>query len=496
MRVLLLSPDLDRAVQRADQRDKLGLLYLASALEQENIQVRVLDRHLEQTGDSELREVLLAYRPAAVGVSIVTETVPDAITCAKLVKESLGDIPVVAGGPHPTLAAEDLLAHVKEFDYCVMGEGERAFPELLETLGRGGDVSAVDGLAYRRPDGEVVRTAPRELIPELDDVPFPARDHSAKYSTRDKGLYYFQDRYPGRGPVKMSTCLIVSSRGCPFKCSFCASSVLWRSRWRARSPGNVIAELEQLKRDYGVDMVEISDDAFTLDKARAERICDLMVTRKLDIRWNTHIRVDQVTYDLLKLMRKAGCYYVSYGVESGSQRILDEIVDKKLTVERVVEATRWLDELGYLRHANFMISHPTETREDARKTLELMDRLGGKNNLGITVIYPGTRVEKLARERGLLPADSTWTRPVESPYPLPLVKQGLPYFVDTLPWKEGCAFLFDWASRQGYTLRGHGLRALKNINSVADLRKALFVLLVYLGRLSRQAFCVRKEKDV
>lgn len=496
MKVLLLSPNLDRQVYPGDQRDKLGLLYLAAVLDEQKIPVKFLDRHVEHIDNRNLRKHLLAYRPTVIGISIVTEAIFDAITCARLAKETLGEVNIVAGGPHPSLAAEDLLDHVPEVDYVVRGEGEHTFLELLEAFVRRRDISQVKGLTYRSSSGKVVHNTPQFLISNLDEIPFPARHYASKYRTKNRRLYYYWDRYPGQKSVKMSTCLIISSRGCPFQCSFCASSVLWRRRWRARSPDNVLAELEKLKMDYGVDMVEISDDAFTMDKARAERICNLIIKKKLGLRWNTHIRVDAVNYDLLKLMKEAGCYYVSYGVESGSQRILDEIVDKRLTLEQILKVTRWLDQLGFLRHANFMISHPSETKKDAQDTLALMDRLGGKNNLAITVIYPGTKIERIAREKGLLPKDFTWTKPLSTRYTLPSIRQRLPYFVDTLSWEDVCQFLFGWASRQEYSLWEHTLRALKNIRSLSDIRKILFILMIYLKKLLKQTVHKIKGRNV
>lgn len=495
MKVLLLSPNMDRPVYPADQKEKLGLLYLAGVLDEQKIPVKFLDRHVEHIDNRNLRKHLLAYRPTVIGISIVTEAIFDAITCARLAKETLGEVNIVAGGPHLSLAAEDLLDYVPEIDYVVRGEGEHTFLDLLEVFVRKRNISQIKGLTYRSSSGKVIHT-PQSLISNLDEIPFPARHYAPKYKTKNRKLYYYWDRYPGRKSVKMSTCLIISSRGCPFQCSFCASSVLWQRCWRARSPENVLAELEKLKIDYGVDMVEISDDAFTIDKARAERICNLMIKKKLELRWNTHIRADAVNYDLLKLMKEARCYYVSYGVESGSQRILDEVVNKRLSLEQILKVTHWLDQLGILRHANFMISHPSETKKNAQDTLALMDKLGGKNNLAITVIYPGTKIERIARANELLPEDFTWTKPLSTRYTLPSIRQRLPYFVDTLPWEEVCQFLFDWTSRQKYTLREHALRALKNIRSLSDIRKILFILMIYLKRPLKQGVYKIKGKNV
>jgi radical SAM superfamily enzyme YgiQ (UPF0313 family) len=265
---------------------------------------------------------------------------------------------------------------------------------LCHALWDGKDLSKIPGISYRK-NGEIIHNPPADLPADLDALPFPARH------LMDMKRYNFRLDVPGKGSFPAAH--IITSRGCPFHCSFCATSKLSGRRWRHRSPENVLAELENiLKNQPEVKAVWFHDDTFTMNKKRVEAICNGILERKLDIAFTCSIRVDTVDYPLLKKMRDAGCFKIFFGVESGSPRILDEVCQKQITLEQVETVSKWLDDLGIEKNPGYIISFPEETLEDAEQTLRFMQKVGGVASMSLLRIYPGTRIEEVARERGIL----------------------------------------------------------------------------------------------
>jgi radical SAM superfamily enzyme YgiQ (UPF0313 family) len=208
---------------------------------------------------------------------------------------------------------------------------------------------------------------------------------------------------------------IMTARGCPIGCTFCSASAMFGSSYRARSPRAVVDEVEDLVANYGAGGIKIFDSTFTLSRRHVEGFCDELKSRGVNVPWECEIRVDNVDKGLLAKMREAGCYYVDVGVESGSQRVLDYCVRKKITLEAAENVLRWSKELGLLTKVFFTLGHPGETYEDAKETNRFIRR--NRKYIRISAyhagvkIYPGTYVEKYARDHGLMPPGFRWSAP-------------------------------------------------------------------------------------
>ncbi|MCK6505386.1 B12-binding domain-containing radical SAM protein [Myxococcota bacterium] len=330
----------------------LSLLYVAGILEAAGCEVLFLDAHAEDLTLDQTVARLQAFGPSFVGYTLTTYLFFQSMDWIKAIKAQVG-APVIVGGVHLSIYPRETLGY-PEIDYAVTGEAERALPALLGALVDGGDLSQVKGIAFKRPDGAVVVT-PAASDVDVDLAPFPARH------LIDNSIYYsFISQY------RNFTCFI-TSRGCPYKCIFCEQG---SKPFRARSPGNVVDELEICVKEHGIRELDFFDSSFTIRKQRVIDICDEIKRRKLDIVWAARTRVDCITDDVLKAMRSAGCTRIYYGIESGNREIL-QTLKKSTSLEMyrdVVSLTKKNDihTFGY-----FMVGNPYETEATIRQTIRL-----------------------------------------------------------------------------------------------------------------------------
>lgn len=452
----------------------LGIAYIGAVLEQHGYGVGLLDAHTEKYSFDDIKNEIKRLKPDIIGVSFTTETRFNGFKTIKTAKKASPSSVVVAGGPHVSLAVEDTLLNIPELDIIVRREGEYTFLDLVKTLDEGQDISHVQGISYM--DGsQIVHNPPRPLIKDVDSIPFPAR-HLLPMEKYDSFV-----EVPSKGKKKFFN--VVGSRGCPNRCYFCAASALSGGRWRGRSPENLVSEIEHLINEYGAEGIWFWDDTFNLSKSRAKRICDLIVERGLDIDWLCDIRVNTADKELLTKMRQAGCFWTAFGVESGSQEILDNYVKKRIKLEKVKKVKEWCAELGMIGKGLFIISHPDETFDDARKTIDLIKEVGGQNSIGVLKIYPGTEVERMAREKGILPQTFTWTEPFDQGMNiLSPINGDAPIFIDKMSVEEIMQLLFMWAELQKEPINRRVLAALKNVKSYQDLAMLLKIGKVYFKR--------------
>lgn len=349
----------------------MGLVYLAAVLERAQRSVRLVDLQLTRDPLGLAREVLREEGPRFVGITCTTPDFSAVCDVAGLVKELDRRTTVLVGGPHPSAVPEDVLKN-ENIDYVVVGEGETTLLELI----RGDDPRGIRGLAYRER-GTVRTNPPRPLIKNLDSLPFPA---------------YHQLDIPRYGePHRPKVMSIIGSRGCPYSCIFCANNVVHR-QVRARSPENVVDEIEFLTKEHDVVNFAFFDEVFTLRRTRCIRICKEIIERKLSINWFCASRVDVVDKEMLTIMKGAGCQAVEYGVESGNQRILD-LIKKGTTLKQIEDAVRWTREVGMQPNGLFMIGHPYETEDTINETIELAKRLPFEYAIfSITMPLPGTEL--------------------------------------------------------------------------------------------------------
>jgi radical SAM superfamily enzyme YgiQ (UPF0313 family) len=363
----------------------LGIGYIAAVLKRRGHDVRILEPEAAHMTREQVAEYLRIEDPDVVGITCATANFNGARMLMELVKRSVGAVTVL-GGVHASALPVQTLRDCPQFDYIVVGEGEYAMVELLEALDASrSDLSAIKGLAWRR-EGRIVVNEPRSLIADLDELPFPARElvdlsHYRPQVHLDLGL---------------PSATMITSRGCPNRCTFCASEVTLGHPFRAHSPAYVLREIEHLVDTYGIRHVIFVDDTFTMHKKRCAEICRRIIARGLDIKWYCFARVNTMDEDLLKLMRRAGCYSVLFGVESADQRILKEM-KKGITVEQARKAIRLANRAGLKTLASFIFGSPGETHETIEKTirfaLETNPTIASFNRM---VPYPGTELYRTA----------------------------------------------------------------------------------------------------
>jgi len=390
MKVLLIYPKTEKQAP-VDPRPPLGLAYIASSLELDGHDVMIEDMYSMRTTMDQLTSNAKKFNPDIVGISAITPYITSANEIAKQIKEHF-DVPIIVGGPHPSSLPENTLRDYPSFDIAVRGEGEETMRELVNSLEGESKLSHVKGITYR--EGKIVSNPDRSLIENIDDIPFPAW-HLLKMDS------YF--RLTARVLTDKNGFSIITSRGCPGRCKFCDSHVVWTRRYRARSPTNVVDEIEQLYDKYDVGFMMFWDDTFIVDKRRAIEICNQIIGRGIDIKWECLGRVNLVNKEVLAKMKEAGCNTIYYGIESGSQEVLDYI-NKGITLEQAKNAIKITKKAGIRTSAYFMIGFPSETEEDIRKTIEFNKRLplDEHDTFSILTPFPGTELHKIMKDEGLL----------------------------------------------------------------------------------------------
>lgn len=373
----------------------LGLLYLASVLRQNNThEVKILDMRADLLAPEDVVREFLLFRPDIFGISGFTVERGMLHRVAQSIKEKRPDCPVIVGGPHANACLQDVLddPHV---DCAILGEGERTFPELVEALLPGGKgLDVIKGIAFRN-NGNIVKTQPREFIQNLDELPFPSWD------LVDLKKYYMLPRFMPFAPKSgIPYMLIMTSRGCPFLCTFC-HDVLGK-RFRARSAENVFAEMETLNRRYGIVDFELIDDCFNLDKKRVHKLCELIIDSglKFELSFPSGLRGDLLDEETLKKMRRAGAKLICYAPETGSPR-LQKVIKKKMNLAKLQEVISMTVKLGIHTHGFFMLGFPTETKEDLEHTLRFIHET--KLHTGdffIVNVFPGTVMYEQTKEMG------------------------------------------------------------------------------------------------
>lgn len=370
----------------------LGILSLAAYLRRESdAQVDILDLTFRKKPFDYLREGLSARRYDVVGVSVMTSMVRDAKRASTIARETNPQSLIIWGGPHPTVLPDDTLA-LPQVDAVALGEGEET---LLELVQRGADPGGVAGIWYKTADGEVVRNPSRPLIQDLSALPWPARD-AVDIKTYTRAWYSLT----AADPTLLGTSLI-TSRGCPYVCTYCQPT-LWRlfgRKVRRRSVDDVLDELVHLKETYDLNAFMFEDDTFIIHRGWIKEFSARLKEMNLGLRWGCNVRADLVTRELLEPMVKAGLVQINMGIESGTQRILDQIYDKRSTIEDVRQAVSIAKSLGLKVGGYFMIGAPTETEEEIERTIRFAARLPiDEAAFNITTPLPGTYLWEQTRD--------------------------------------------------------------------------------------------------
>jgi len=393
----------------------IGIASLA-AFVRDKIEVKVLDAvleghdHEEEFGDRLIRfglsdrEIINRveeFKPHLIGFScIFSHQFPLIRRLVDQVKKLDPSIIAVVGGSHPSMLPERALG-TTQLDYVVIGEGELAFSRLIDALRSGGPLEGIPGLAFRENNGVHVNGEP-ELIKDLDQLPFPARN----LFDVEK---YFRINMPMQTLSRSPRNLGVSfSRGCPYYCGFCCSTIHWGHKYRTRSSERFLDELESLKTEFGTEEIKFQDDNLTFNKGRARQLFQGMIDRKLDLMWNAPNGISPWTLDaeLLELMKASGCYELSLAIESGDPGILRNIVKKPVDLDQTREIVKQMKKIGIETGAFFIIGFPGETREQMENTINFARSLDiDRCQLLLFTPLPGTPLAKLAIEQGRIRPD-------------------------------------------------------------------------------------------
>lgn len=375
----------------------LNLAYIASCLEATGHDVRIIDMNVVETVE-DLQRRLHELDFHLAGFTSTTPAINACYRTIKIIKLALPGIKIMLGGWHASALPSKTLQECKEIDYIIRGEGEKTCQELVTRLTSGGSLENVKGLAYRDDAGKIQVTEERPLIHDIDAIPYPARhlldlDAYRRIGFYTVGGYFKKDLY-------LSS--MITSRGCAFNCTFCADSTIYKSICRLRSPENVIAEIKHMIHEHDIRIFFITDANFTLSKKRVKRICTLLLEEELEIMWGCAARVDCVSPDLLKLMKKAGCIRISYGIESGSSRVL-KLMNKCISIKQIRDAVRMTKQVGIPVYVYFVYGMPDETLDDARKSGRLLMELKPDYvTHSIATPFPGSQLYDEALDRGIL----------------------------------------------------------------------------------------------
>jgi len=329
-------------------------------LKHRGYEVLYVDSIAEGLGIDGTVERFLEERPDLVVVATSTPTIHTDLLMARLAKEKTGAVTVLVD-THVTVFHQELVAE-PFVDAAVRGEFEVAIPDLADALNSGGDLASVPGVTWKRA-GDVVVNPDRPLIWDLDELPWPDRD----LVPGDQYIVGLRTQDP--------CFMVMASRGCPFRCTFCLwVPVMFNNKVRFRSVEKVVDEIVHLQERYGAREVFFHDDTVNVTVRRVEEICNEIFRRGVKIGWIANFRGDQTTSELFRLMKKAGCTKILLGVESGSQKLLDETIDKEITLKEVEDTIRWAKEAGIRVHCTYALGAPGETRETLRETLEFIKK--------------------------------------------------------------------------------------------------------------------------
>jgi anaerobic magnesium-protoporphyrin IX monomethyl ester cyclase len=371
--------------------EPLGLAYIAGSLEAAGVEVKIADAPALRMSVEEIGQWIARDRFDLVGVTMLTPMYHRSLEVLRQARRVSPATRTVVGGPHPTVLPEQTLEEIPELDFAVIGEGETTSMELVEALEGKREFDSVAGLAFRK-NGRIVANPLRPPMRNLDQLPPPARHllpMDAYRMTRS------------RTQAEHSYTVSVA-RGCPFRCAYCFRT--FGRTFRPHSPSRIIQEISLLVDQYRAKEINLEADTITLNRSFILDLCRALgesgLSRK--VQWTCESRVDTVDEEVLRAMKEAGCWQISYGVESGSQRLLD-LIEKGITLEQVEKTFALTKRLGITIRAFFMLGLPTETREESWQTIRFARKLNAQwSQFTITVPFPGTKLYELARAEGAL----------------------------------------------------------------------------------------------
>jgi len=469
MNILLINPPAENEIignnpsiieEERGYNPPLGLLYIAAYLEKHTQhKVEILDTQVEEIAYNRLKDIIAKKNPDLVGITAMTFTLLDVIKTAQIVKSIDRDIKVVLGGPHIHIYPNETI-EIPDVDYLVLGEGETTFTELVKNITDIDKLKGIKGLVFK-DNGITVNTGIKPFIDNLDELPFPAR-HLTPYRK-------YSSLLAKRSPITT----MFTSRGCPYRCTFCDRPHLGKA-FRARSAKNVVDEMAECV-NMGIYEFLIYDDTFTIHKQRVVDICDEIITRNLNIGWDIRARVDSVNEEMLQKLQKAGCERIHYGVEAGTEKIL-KVLNKGITLEQAKRAFEMTKKAGISTLAYFMIGSPTETREDVLQTIEFAKKLPA-DFVHITILtpFPATSIYREGLAKRVLKRDF-WQEFAANPR-----KNFQPAYWEEILSREELLELLTHAYKSFYTRPTYIIKELMRVRSFGEFSRKVKAGLKVIG---------------
>lgn len=402
-RILLINPPWDPTKAYGEALGKMtfvfppiGLMYLASYIERENnVEVNIYDSQVE---DNDIFNKISDFQPDLIGITSQTAQYPIVKSLTEEINKRFPEIKIVIGGSHPSVQYAETASN-PYIDISVIGEGEITLSEIIKYMDNKLKLKKIKGIAFL-DNKKVVSTPSRDIIPNLNELPMPA------IHLIDLSKY----RCSPDNQIGKKTAVMTTSRGCPFKCIFCAIKDKYQNKYRVRNIKTIEAELDVYKKN-GVDSLFLMDDIFTLNKKAVYLFCDLLEKKQYNFKWWSQTRADCINQEMLLKMKNAGCSIVSFGIESGSDRIL-KIIKKNVTTKQIKKAVKMARKAGITTRGSFILGLPDETFWESLQTILFGLRLPlHRAKFGLLVPYPGTELWSIALAEGQVKAyGEDWTR--------------------------------------------------------------------------------------
>lgn len=433
----------------------LGLGYIASMLEKEGHEVSLVDAYTLKSPWDELEKIIKRDRPDVIGITSLSDQRASCYKLINLIKSVDPRIKVVLGGSHPTLMHAQILRNFP-VDAIVIGEGEITMVDLLKAWDQNRSLNEVEGIAFSEGN-TITRTTPRAMITNLDSIPFPAY-HLTDFPVY-KGWHFIDQIFNvmGINVADYQQAAIVTSRGCPGRCSFCSVHATWGPRWRNRSPQNIADEIELLQKRYNVKVLAVADDIFSFDQKRVMAICEEFLRRNIKIDWGFQTNVKYVSSEMLNLAARAGCKFIIYGVESASETLLKKI-SKNIRLDQIIKAFELTKGAGMVTGAFLMVGNIGENKATIRETVKLLKIL--KPDIivpQILMICPGTELFETAKNQKFI-NDNYWL----SDLPLPFYT-----------YEHDLYTLARWYKELSYWNRGKFGRAARVVRDVIEFKTGI-----------------------
>lgn len=379
--IVLIEPPTGEKKITSFKYPPMGLLALATFLEKDGYSITFIDACIDNLNIAEIIRKVNESGAMVVGISSMSVNINQTFKLAQALKENNPQVKVIVGGIHATVMPEHTLGN-RFIDIAVIGEGEITAKVLLEAIFNDKDITAIEGIAFRK-DEKIVINKRRALITDLDSLPIP------NYNFLD--LKKYKSPYAKRTPFAS----MVRSRGCPFDCTFCGNPKMFGRTFRCQSPERTLKEIDHLVKEFGIREISFKDTELTLDRS-LEKLCDLLISRKYNLIWTCNGRVSNVNEKLLKKMHKAGCYSITFGIESGNEEILKHL-KKQITLAEAKEGVRAAKKAGLQIVTNFMIGNPFDTKESIEQTIAFAIELDTDfAYFGFTTPFPGTELRRQA----------------------------------------------------------------------------------------------------